>query len=127
METKDLPGVLEALESLLQVLLSNFGPWGTIALIVFAVLASFALRVYNDRRSDKEIDALIEEKDRTIQRLADSERMYRALFLRQQTDWTDDQIERFILQNKFADPVEAREALEEADVDSPNEEDEQGG
>jgi len=126
MDAKDLPEFLRAIEGLLQILLSSFGPWGTIVLITLAVLASFGFRVYNDRRRDKEIDALIEEKDRTIQRLADSERMYRALFLRQQTDWTDDQIERFIMQNEFADPVEAREALEESDIDSPSEEDEQG-
>jgi len=126
MDAKDLPEFLRAIEGLLQILLSSFGPWGTIVLITLAVLASFGFRVYNDRRRDKEIDALIEEKDRTIQRLADSERMYRALFLRQQTDWTDDQIERFIMQNEFADPVEARESLEESDIDSPSEEDEQG-
>lgn len=114
MNSEELPEFLEAVNRLLELLIGNFGAWPTVALIVVFIIAAFGFRYYNDRRRDREIDLLIAEKDKTIQRLAESERMYRALFLRQQTDWSDEQIEQFILKNEFSNPVEARQALEDS-------------
>lgn len=118
MEPEELPDLLVAVQELLDFLITSFGPWPTVILVVVVISAAFGFRLYNDKRRDREIDMLIAEKDRTIQRIAESERMYRALFLRQQTDWSDEQIERFVMNNEFADPIEARRALEQSSDDS---------
>jgi hypothetical protein len=112
MSPEELPDVLQTVNQLLELLISHFGPWGTIVIIFGALLLAVGLRLYNDWRKDKEVKALIDEKDRTIQRLAESERTYRALFLKEKAGWTDEQVERFIVRNEFANPAEAREALE---------------
>lgn len=112
MSPEELPDILRTVNQLLELLISHFGPWGTIVIIFGVLLLAVGLRLYNDWRKDKEIEALIEEKDRTIQRLAESERTYRALFLKDKAGWTDEQVERFIVRNEFTDPAEAREALE---------------
>lgn len=112
MSPEELPDVLQTVNQLLELLISHFGPWGTIVIVFGALLLAVGLRLYNDWRKDKEVKALIDEKDRTIQRLAESERTYRALFLKEKAGWTDEQVERFIVRNEFANPAEAREALE---------------
>jgi hypothetical protein len=76
-------------------------------------------RLYNDWRKDKEINALLKEKDRTIQRLAEENRLYRIKELKSQ-GFSEDYIEKFILRNEFENPSEARKTLEGArPLDSP--------
>lgn len=112
MPKDEIPDFLWAINEFLELLIDNFGPGGTIIIMLALVFFSLGFRVYKDRRRDKERDALIEEKDRTIQRLAASEREYRALFLKEKAGWTDEQVKSFIARNEFSDPVEARQALE---------------
>jgi len=119
----DLPGVIEAFRKLLEVLIANYGTWGTLGIFAFIILASFGWKFYNNYRKDKEVNLALQEKDRTIQRLAEQERNFRILFFKEKAGWTDEQVERFVLRNEFPDVPSARKALEgerEGKEDSSN-------
>lgn len=45
------------------------------------------------------VNGEIEEKNRTIRRLAEQERNYRILFFKEKAGWTDEQVERFVIEN----------------------------
>ena len=105
--------ILNAIIQLIEVLIKHFGTLGTIGILVFVLLISIGWRLYNDKKNREESEALLEEKDRTIQRLAEQERSYRALFFKKFAGWEEKDIERFILKNEFKNPVEARKFLED--------------
>lgn len=108
----DLPGVIDAIKDLLEVLIAHYGAGGTLAIFAVVVLALFGWKVYNNYRKDKEVNLALQEKDRTIQRLAEAERNFRILFFKEKAGWTDEQVERFVLRNEFPDVPTARKALE---------------
>lgn len=106
--------IIDAIVRLLDVLIRNFGQVGTLIIALAIVALASLWRVYNDRRKDKEVNAVIAEKDKTIQRLAEQERNYRILFFKEKAGWTDEEIDRFVMKNDFDGVVSARKALEEA-------------
>ena len=53
-------------------------------------------RIYNDKRRDQEYNLALDEKERTIQRLADQERTWRELFLKEKFNLNDNEIEKII-------------------------------
>lgn len=108
----DTGDVLDALNNFIQTLIANYGRWGTIAIFAVITLASAGWRIYQQRRKDKEVNLALKEKDRTIQRLAEMERNFRILFLKEKGGWTDEQIEKFVIKNEFEDVPSARRELE---------------
>jgi hypothetical protein len=108
----DTGDVLDALNNFIQILIANYGRWGTIGIFVAIALASTGWRIYQYRRKDKEVNLALKEKDRTIQRLAEQERNYRILFFKEKCGWTDDEIEKFVMKNEFEDVPSARRELE---------------
>lgn len=106
-----LDQLLEIIKVFFGLLIKHFGPWGTIVIFGIIALGLFCWRYYSDRRRDKYVDKLLKEKDAAIQRLAEQERNYRVMFLKQM-GWSDDDIDRFIMKNQFANPQEARQHLE---------------
>lgn len=115
----DLPGIIDALSRFIQVLIANYGIWGTLGIFGFIFLLFFGWRVYNNYRKDREVNLALQEKDRTIQRLAEQERNYRILFFKEKAGWTDDQVDRFVLKNEFPDAPSARKALEGGHQSNP--------
>jgi hypothetical protein len=103
---------LDALRNLIQSLVNIFGTWGTIGIIVGLVVISGGWKIYNIWRKDKEVNLALQEKDRTIQRLAEQERNLRVLFFKEKCGWTDEQVDRFIMKNEFPDVPSARKELE---------------
>ena len=93
--------VLNAFSHLIEVFVASFGRIGTVLMFVGMLLVAVAWRLYNDRRKDKEINAAVLEKNRTIRRLAEQERNYRILFFKDKAGWTDEEVERFIVENEF--------------------------
>lgn len=70
-------GVIKAVGELFQQIVTVYGP-GWTAFFVFLVLAAAATwKVYQDRRKDKEVNLALEEKERTIARLASENATYR--------------------------------------------------
>lgn len=106
---------LETIGKILDLLVQAFGTSGTIILFAMFILGSFGWRYYNDRRKDREIRQLVEEKERTIQRLAKQECELRIYWLKNMAGWTDEQVERFIMLADFPDGPSARRALEEGE------------
>lgn len=117
---KDLPAIIEAFRKLLEVLIANYGIWGTLGIFAFVILAFFGWKLYNNYRKDKEVNLALQEKDRTIQRLAEQERNFRILFFKEKAGWTDEQVDRFVLRNEFPDVPSARKALEGERKDEGN-------
>ena len=103
---------IEALRKLILDLVGIFGPWPTLAIIGTIVTLVVARRLYNDSRADKETNALVDEKEKSVQRLATENREQRILIARQVYKWTPEEIERYILRAEFRNGAEAREALE---------------
>src|SRR5215211_7251011 len=103
---------LDALRNLIQSLVNIFGIWGTIGIIAALVVISGGWKLYNIWRKDKEVNLALQEKDRTIQRLAEQERNLRILFFKEKAGWSDEQVDRFVLRNEFPDVPSARKALE---------------
>lgn len=104
--------IINALNNLVQVLINNFGAWGTIGIAAAAIAITGGWKVYNIRRKDKEVHLALKEKDRTIQRLAEQERNYRIMFFMEKCGWTSEQIEQFVMKNEFEDVPSARKELE---------------
>lgn len=103
---------IKALTELSRLILESFGAEKTIGIIIGLVLLSIIYRLYSDYRKDKEVNAVIAEKERTIQRLAQDNREWRILFLKEKYNWSVEEIERFIHKNDFKDGPEARKFFE---------------
>lgn len=106
------PEFFDSLTKFLEFLIARYGNWGTVGIGAALLLVGILWRLYNDYRKDKETNAVVAEKDRTIQRLAEQERNYRILFLKEKAGWTDEQIRLFVMKNDFENGVTARRMLE---------------
>lgn len=106
-----VPLIIEALIKLINTLVGTFGP--NVTLLIFAsVVATFVVwRLYQEWKNEKEKKALLEEKDRHIQRLAGECRYYKILDLKSR-GYSPEEIQSLVVENNFNNAVEAREALE---------------
>lgn len=113
MHLVDPSAILKEASHFVEVLVQNFGTWGTVLIALGVVLLLFGWRRYNDYQRDKRTDELIKEKDKTIQRLAEQERNLRVVLFKHVTGWSDEQLNMFIMKNDFEDVISARKALED--------------
>ena len=102
--------LVTAVVELLNLLFQRLGVAGTIT--VFVLLLAY--RLWGDHRRDKNYNRALDEKERSIQRLANQERQWRILFLKERSGLEEKEIEDLILRNDFQSPEEARQALEES-------------
>jgi hypothetical protein len=108
--------LLNAASHFLEVLVSIFGRQITGLILLFLFIFSIAYKRYKIHQNEKSHRAVIEEKERTIQRLAEENRNYRVVILKSVAGWTDDEVDRFVMKDEFKDGVAARKALEGEDV-----------
>lgn len=104
--------ILTAVTKLLENLISWFGPRGTVYLIVGIVVAAGVRRWYLDRRVDRDRREALEEKERTVQRLASEARAWRVLFAVRELGLNQKDAEQLFVENDFSSPLEARRTLE---------------
>ena len=97
----DVKGILDAFNGILNTLLNNYGPAGTLAILIGLVVLSFGWRLFTDWRRERKIDRALAEKEETIQRQAKEIRMYRALFFKEKAGWDDNLINKFIGNEKI--------------------------
>jgi hypothetical protein len=103
---------IQLAQEIINALIKYFGPTGTLGIIALGyIIFSIAPRLYADYRKDREINLALEEKEKSIQRLANDNRNWRAIFLKEKLKWSDEEIERLIITNSFENPKEAREHL----------------
>lgn len=107
-------GLIDAFRTFFSTCVAVFGPAGTLTLVIFVTIALAVRRIYNDRRIDKENGKVIEHLERALQRANTEAREWRILFLRENYNWDDNAVERFIMQNELVDGPAAREAMEGA-------------
>jgi len=101
----------EMVDSVSKFLIS-IGYWKSLGIFAIIIILFTARRLYSDRRKDKEVNLLIEEKERTIQRLAKEAREYKILYFKKVENWSDEDIEHILMKNDFTDGVEARKHME---------------
>ena len=73
---------LEAIAKLVKALVEIFGVKGFLSFLLLIIVLSIGKRIYNDRRKDNEVNLALDEKDRTIQRLAEDKRLQRILIFK---------------------------------------------
>jgi len=89
--------LVDAFNGLISTLLANYGPTGTLLIIVGAVILITGWRVFLDWLKDKKVNQALQEKEASIKRLAGEIRMYRAVFLKDKAGWSDDLVDKFLL------------------------------
>ncbi|MBX2840859.1 MAG: hypothetical protein KTR26_03755 [Flammeovirgaceae bacterium] len=92
-------------------IIEQIGP--TTTLIVFGIILIVAIvyKIYKDKQDDKYINKLLEEKERTIQRVADEARQYKFLYFKER-GWTTEELEKLFIKNDFLNIKDAREKME---------------
>lgn len=99
---------VKAVTDLLRFLYDVLGVNGMVGVPVALVVALGVAWWYRSRQGD----ALVDEKERTIQRLADENRELRIVIFKEVHSWSDDQIEKWILRNERPDGAATRRVLE---------------
>lgn len=103
--------ILEALTFLLELLLREYGPLGSVVVIVGLVGVALLVLLYLDWRRNRWVERALAEKDSTIQRLAASDRQWRQYFMIQ-NGMSREEAERLVVENTFVNPGDARRGLE---------------
>lgn len=94
------------------------GPGWFVALLVAMMAGSGLTRWLANRRLDKGFQAALDEKERTIQRLADEVRGYRVALFKRDLGWTDEEVTKYLLNNappetKGATPIPKADTAKE--------------
>lgn len=105
-------GTLEKLVNVLGALVNVLGPGWTVVLIVCILALGVGLKVYSTGRLERAYDKALEEKERSVQRLANEARSWRILFLTHVLRISRQEAEKIIERNEFTTPEEARRELE---------------
>jgi hypothetical protein len=97
--TQTPDAILEALpvlEGMLSRLVGLLGPWPTVGVIVAVLAASLFFRWMADRRRERGWQLAIDEKERTVQRLAQQERAWRVMFISDKQKLQVAQVEKLL-------------------------------
>lgn len=113
LENQDLSEIIKEIKGLIELLINKFGTWGFIGIFGIIIVLVMAWKWYNIYRKDQEEKSALNEKERSIQRLAQENREYKIIILKEKFKWSDEQIEKYILENRgFDDGPSARKSLE---------------
>lgn len=96
-------GTIDSIRNLANLLLEKYGPKGTLIIVVGAVAATTAWRIWSESRKDKKFYEALVEKEKTIKCLSLDVRMYKVLFFMHKMDWTQAKAEEFVIGNELAD------------------------
>lgn len=115
---------LSPLVTLFDRLVEILGPGWALVYAACFVLLALTWRVVQDRRRDRWANRALEEKEKTVQRLAKEAREWRIYWMIQEGGMTRAEATAIVQENEFRTPHEAREALEEPpEPPKPREED----
>lgn len=89
--------LINAITNLISTLVEAFGAKGCIIILAITAIATVIWKIYIHRRKDAAYKALIAEKDRTISRMQDENKVYRIAELKQR-GWSDADIKKYIKQ-----------------------------
>ena len=107
-----MENVLQQGRLFFESIINAFGPVWTVLVALGIYGACFLWRLYNDRRKDRERDIVLEEKERSLQRLANEARAYRAYVFKEKLKCDDTWLEKFMIENDFRSGPESRRVLE---------------
>lgn len=102
------PELINAFTDFLRLLHDTLGPSGMLGVpAILLALVGFVMW-----RRSRQTNALVQEKERTIQRLANDNRELRIIIAVQVWKWDDERVERYIARNLHPDGPASRRALE---------------
>lgn len=105
--------LMSVLRDILELLVGNFGPGGTIVLVTLVLGVLGAVRWYKDWRADRAVREVLAEKERTIQRLANQERTWRRVFLTKGIKLDQQEVNKILmLEQDYENPKQSRKAVE---------------
>lgn len=96
------PKVPEGLIPFLDWFYTHYGRWPTLGLIFLLPAGFIGLQIWQHRRKDRSDNAALQAKEDTIQRLAEDNRMYRAVLFKEKFGWTDEKIDAYVVKVKPA-------------------------
>lgn len=105
--------IFQAINELLKTCVELLGYNLTVVLIFLVPSLLFLYKVYNDWTKRREVNLAIKAKDETIQVLAEQNRQFRVIELKEK-GWNDDAINNVVMKNTPKDAVEARKMLQES-------------
>ena len=86
--------ILENIRLLFQDLEKAYGPERTLTLVVLVLIFIFYYVYSKNRKKQEYIRMLIDEKETTIQRIADEARAYKTIVFQELHGWTEEKINR---------------------------------
>jgi hypothetical protein len=93
---QDLPQTPDGWVPLLDWFYAHYGPGWTLSLIMAVPVAFLVVQMWQMLRKGKAVDIALATKEDSIQRLAEENRMYRAVLFKEKFGWSDQQIESFM-------------------------------
>jgi len=106
--------ILEAINKILQTLLTSFGPGWALLIVFLACVLGFLYKFYGDWVKRNETNHIVRAKDETIQLLAQDNRDLRVILFKY-LGWSDEAVKNIVLENIPKDAIEARKLLEKDD------------
>jgi len=103
--------IFNSVSRLIEALVSVFGPRVTAILFIVGFVASVIYKRRQERRREKIYELVADEKERTIERLTKENLSLRIVIFKEIAHWTDDELERFVMQNRLQDEIDAQRAL----------------
>ena len=106
-------GDTESYLKTIQALVDIFGPTYTFIIIIAFIVCSSFFKFRQSKKWSLEVRELINEKEKSMQRLANEVRTWKTLYFKEAKNWTNDEIERFMITRDFETGPEARQAMED--------------
>jgi hypothetical protein len=107
----DAADFLKAVQPFFEFMFKNFGPWGSLFIVILFVAGGLGWRIYNNLRKDKEVNQAVAAKDEEIKRMADEVRLYRALVFTRILGMPQQEVDRLVARGGDTTP-EAGKSLE---------------
>lgn len=93
---QEIPKVPDGLIPVLDWFYLHYGSTATLLLLSVPIVLVVGLQIWQQLRKDRDFNVALQTKEDSIQRLADENRMYRAVLFREKFGWSEQQIEGFI-------------------------------
>lgn len=95
-------------------LIDKVGVGWTCGILIAAIVIVGGFIIYRDQRKEHYTDQLVLEKEKAVQRSAKEAREYKIGFFKDKMNWTDEMVDKYILESAQNDPVSSREAVQES-------------
>lgn len=96
MEPDKYTDFIKSLQSLLLTTIGIFGPFWSVVIVIFISTGVFIWKKYNHTRKDRFHQMVIDEKDKTIKRMKEENRMMRIVEFKR-LGWDKEEIDKYVV------------------------------